>query len=164
MRSKTGVVVAVAVGLAAALAFAGHEGPAAMGCWPCGPTWAVAVQGSYAYLGSGTALVVVDLSGPHRALAVGGFRLPEVGTGVAVQGSLAYVADWASGLRVVDVSNPWAPVEVGFHDTRGGAWAVAAVGRSVWVVDWHDGVRELDLSNPSAPVEVGGRSSDRAGR
>ncbi len=37
--------------------------------------------------------------------------------GVAVSGTVAYVADDAAGLQIIDVSNPASPVRLGGYDT-----------------------------------------------
>ena len=80
-----------------------------------GPTNAVA--GSYAYVGVGPSLVVLNVADPSRPLMVGQSRpLPGIVQGVVVAGTYAYVAD-GEGLRVIDVSDPTRPREVGAYDT-----------------------------------------------
>jgi hypothetical protein len=75
-----------------------------------GACLAVAVQGRYAYIGVGPRLVVLDVSNPAGPLLLGRTAvLPGLVHGVAVAGTLAYVADGEAGLRVVDVSNPASP-------------------------------------------------------
>ena len=85
-----------------------------------GFTWAVAVQGNYAYIGVGPRLVILDVSDPSHPAVVGQTGvLPDVVVGVAVAGSYAYVADWERGLRIIDVSDPAHPSEAGSYDTPG---------------------------------------------
>jgi len=69
-----------------------------------GSTYAVAVQGNYAYIGVGPRLFILDVSDPSRPDVVGQTSvLPEV-VGVAVSGSYAYVADWNGGLVILRIS------------------------------------------------------------
>jgi hypothetical protein len=88
---------------------------------------------------------------------VGSYSTPERAFGVAVDGSYAYVAAFAAGLRVVDVSNPIAPFEVGSFDLPGEAESVAVVGRYAFVTIRNDGpdLWVIDVSDPTAPFRVG---------
>jgi hypothetical protein len=129
--------------------------PRLVGRSPYGPAYAVAVSDGYAYLGSGAALIVVDVSVPSSPLVAGWVVLPDVVQDVVFSSGHAYVADGSAGLRVVDVSDPFAPVEVAFVDTPGHAIGVAVAGNHAYVADDYAGLRVIDVSAPSAPVEVG---------
>ena len=159
MKSETRVTQLAAVLVAAVLLITApalaKDCPEPVGRWPYGPAYAVAVSGSYAYLGSGTVLVIVDISNPAVPQAVGAVVLPGVVQGVAVAEGYAYVAAGAAGLRAVNVVTPTAPVEVGFLDTAGHAMGVAVSGEYAFVADHWAGLRVIDVSTPSAPVEVG---------
>lgn len=72
-----------------------------------------------------------------------------------LQGTLAYVADGAAGLRIVDVSDPSAPTEIGFLDTPGSAFDLELTGAIAWLADGPAGLRAIDVSTPSAPLEIG---------
>ena len=121
-----------------------------------GPTQAVAVQGTHAYIGVGLRLVVLDVSEPITPTEVGSTTpFPQFVEGVAVSGTVAYVADGVAGLRVVDVSDLSAPVEVGAYDTPGYAEGVAIAGGYAYVADGHYGLRIVDISDPAHPAEVG---------
>jgi hypothetical protein len=74
---------------------------------------------------------------------------------VAVDGTLAYIADGDSGVRIIDVSDPASPAETGSHDTPGSAYGVAVVGSLVYVADDGSGLRIIDVSDPTSPVEIG---------
>ncbi|MHB1034187.1 MAG: Ig-like domain-containing protein [Pirellulales bacterium] len=82
--------------------------------------------------------------------------------GVAVSGTLAYVADADAGLVIIDVSNPTAPVRLGGCKTSGGAFDVVVSGTLAYVVDTLSrpdaiaGLEIIDVSNPAAPVRLGG--------
>jgi hypothetical protein len=92
--------------------------PELVGRWPYGQAGAVAVSGTFAYLGSGTVLLVVDVSNAAAPQVVAEVVLPGLISDVAISGNYAYVATNYDGLRVIDVSTPASPIEVG--NTPGG--------------------------------------------
>ena len=121
-----------------------------------GPTQAVAVQGSYAYVGVGSRMVVLDVSVAGELREVGVTPpFPHLVADIAVSGTLAYVAAGGAGLRVVDVTDPGRPVEVGAWESRGYAEGVAVAGTIAYLADGPYGLRVIDVSKPSQPVEVG---------
>jgi hypothetical protein len=105
-----------------------------------GGTFAVAVQGNYAYLATGFGLMIVDITDPTRPKVMSRLPLPDISQGVAVSGNLAYVADRSAGLRIIDVSDPTRPVERGLFDTPGLAYGVAVVGNLAYVADGEAGL------------------------
>ncbi len=121
---------------------------------------AVAVQGSYAYIGEGDGFDVVNVSNPSAPAVVGHIPLPALPQNIVVSGSYAYVADADGGLQIVDVTNPSAPAVKGFYDL-GSATGVAIVGANVYVADGSAGLNIFDVSNPAAPRCS--RQSARAG-
>lgn len=125
-----------------------------------GASNAVAVQGSYAYLGVGPRLVILNLADPSQPSVVGQTAvLPGVVCGVAVAGNYAYVAAGDGGLRIINISKPATPVEAGAYDTPGSASAVSVSGSYAYVADKWGGLRVIDVANPAAPVEVGARAT-----
>lgn len=79
---------------------------------------------------------------------------------VALDGSLAYVTSYSTGLYVVDVSDPDAPEIVGELATPGdSALDVALDGTHVYVADLDVGTYIIDVSEPTAPVLVATVSS-----
>ena len=132
-----------------------------VGAWPFGPAKAVAVQGSYCYLGSGGGIYVIDVSAPNSPSKIAEIVTPGLVCGLAVAYGYLYVADGPSGLRVIDVSNPLLPEEVGFYDTPGWARAVAISGSYAYVADGPSGLCVIDISDSSSPQAV--CSSDTPG-
>ncbi len=121
-----------------------------------GPTKGVALQGNYAYVGAGLHLAVIDTSDPLALREVGTTApFPSFVEGVAVSGTLAYVAAGEAGLRVVNVSDPTHPFEVGAWDSPGYAEGVAVVGSTACLADGPYGLSVLDVSNPALPRQVG---------
>ncbi len=149
-------LVSSAIMLMIVLPVAAQDCPQLLGRWPYGTARAVAVSGSLAFVGSGTTLLVLDVSAPSSPQLLGSVTLPELVDGIAAAGSHAYVANGTSGLRVIDVSNPAAPVEVGVSDvTEEGAMDVAVAGSHAYVAYGSLGLRVIDVSEPSLPVVVG---------
>ncbi len=74
-----------------------------------GATYAVAVQGNYAYIGVGPRLVVLGVSNPAGPTVIGRTEVlpgvvedaPGYAEGVAVSGTYAYVADRDGGLIIL---------------------------------------------------------------
>jgi hypothetical protein len=94
---------------------------------------AVALQGDYAYFGSGGCLIVADVGNLTAPVEVGKVTFPGPIFAIAVSGDYAYVADGYDGLRIVDISNPAAPAEIGFLDTPGLVGGVTVVGSRAYV-------------------------------
>ena len=130
-----------------------------VGQWPFGRAIAVAsaeIGGTpYALLGSGGALLVLDITDPADPILVSSIATPGVVQGLAVTGNLTLVADGYKGLRVIDISDPTSPSEVGFFDTPYRANSVAAKDDLALVTDLFTGLRVIDLSDPTNPVELG---------
>lgn len=82
---------------------------------------------------------------------------------VAIQGSLAYLADWGSGLHVIDISDPSAPESIGFVATGGYASSVAVSGNYAYVGESTDGgsLRIVDVSDATKPSVVGSLSTSK---
>ena len=133
-----------------------------------GLTEAVAVQGSYAYVGAGANLELVNVSGARnwapQKNGTAGLALTEVGTtaslnsairGITVAGGTAYVADGAGGMYIVDVSNPANPQVLGRYVPPGFAEKVAVSDHLAFLADGPAGLRIVDVSNPANPREVG---------
>ncbi len=121
-----------------------------------GAMYAADAQGSYAYVGIGPRLAVLDVSDPTRPREVG--KTPPLSStvvGVAVSGTYGYVALRSVGLGVVDLSTPTAPRIAGLLTTSlGDEEDVAAFGSYALLADGTAGLRVIDVSNPRRPREV----------
>jgi hypothetical protein len=119
---------------------------------------AIAYSAGRVYLGkrtNGGQLAVVDVSDPNHPTLLGSITTD--GTlGLAVRGSLVYVADAASGtkggLKIFDVSNPASIKLVGVYTQCTLAQSVAVAGR-VAVVGCSDGYHFVDVFFPNAMVQ-----------
>lgn len=127
-----------------------------------GPAYAVAVQAgdppghTYAYVGAGNRLVVVDVSDPTAPQVVGQTTPFSDWVGdIFVTDTYAYLAAYTAGLRVVDITNPAAPQEVGSLVYADYVQDIYVVGSYAYLLVGAYDLRVIDISDPTAPQEVG---------
>jgi hypothetical protein len=121
-----------------------------------GETYAVAVQGDYAYIGIGPRLVAIDVSDPISPTLVGQTDvMPGIVEDIFIAGEYAYVANADGGLRIVDISVPVDPVVVASVST-GDARGVAVGGDYAYIADHYafEHVAVVNVSIPTDPVYV----------
>ncbi|MFZ1630510.1 MAG: hypothetical protein WAV70_16445, partial [Anaerolineae bacterium] len=128
-----------------------------------GAIMAVDVQGSYAYVGSSSWLVILDVSDPAHPVRIGQSpALPGMVWAVHVLGGLAYVAAGSAGLQVIDVSNPVTPFLRGAYDTPGTAYGVSVVDGLAHVADGWNGLQIIDVNDPANPILRGAYDTPEA--
>ncbi|RMD91624.1 MAG: T9SS C-terminal target domain-containing protein [Calditrichaeota bacterium] len=115
-----------------------------IGRWPDGPCEAVAVNGTYAYIGKGGSLDIVDVSIPENPKRTGNLITPGFVADLAVQGDLVFIANRNRGLRITNVSDPTAPVEKGAFKTPGGAREVLVSDSQAYILTWSDGLNPFN--------------------
>ncbi|MHB9045519.1 MAG: Ig-like domain-containing protein [Pirellulales bacterium] len=93
-----------------------------------------------------------NLMNPRRT---GRYDTNGYANGVAISGTVAYVADGSAGLVILDVTNPARPVRLGVLDTIGSAAAVVVRGTLAYIADTGGGLVLVDVTNPAAPVKLG---------
>jgi hypothetical protein len=99
----------------------------------------------------GGRLRVLDASLPASPVAVDTIATAHYSYDVALAGTLALVANAATGLAVLDLSGPGAPVERARLDTPGAAQNVIARDGHAYVGD-ASAVHVVSLANPDQPV------------
>ena len=123
----------------------------------------VSADGTLAYLGVGSRVVVLDLLDPNGAGELGKSQvLAEVVEDIVAAGDYAFVAAGLAGLYVLDVSDPAAPVVVGHYQTPSGSVGrygirglrVSLSERHAFLCDGNYGLHILDVSNPAEPTCV----------
>lgn len=149
---------------ACASASGSGEGRAAVVCptlegrWPYGPCRAVAVQGSRAYIGSGTVFTIVDASDPNHPTHAGEVVLPGLVEAIALDLPLAYVANGAGEFQVVHEGTPNAPYIFSslklWPDSDCTVTDVAHSGNYCYLVDGHS-LYTVDVTDPARPVRRG---------
>lgn len=121
-----------------------------------GSVQAVAAKGSYAYVGAGAKLVVLDVSNPKAPREHGASdALAGEIQDVAVAGSFAYAAAGAGGVYILDVADPANPKIVGTYDTPGFAEGVVVKGGLAYIAGGPAGLRIVDVTDPARPTAVG---------
>jgi len=123
----------------------------------------VAANGSNAFLCERDKLLVINASDPSHPVIVGTLSGFGTITGIAVSGSVAYVAcsDGNGHLRTVDVSTPGSPMVLGTATFSGiQAKQVALLGQFAYVtvldgqVGGASGLRVVQVSSPQTPTLV----------
>ncbi len=113
------------------------------------------LDGTRAFVSSGTTLTVFDVSDPAAPTEIGAYDFSHVIWGFRVVGSRVYVAADTFGLGILDISGTGDPRLAGSFTTLGQAKNVAVSETTALVADHLDGVVVLDVSTPSEPVQVG---------
>ena len=131
------------------------------------------LDGSYAYLATGTGLQVVDVSNPHSLFSVQSLESPGEARALDLQivsvkppdaapdtpgqvvGRYVILADGSRGLQVIDVELPISPLKVGSFDPPWEALDIRVLASYAFVAAGEEGLRVVDLANPFEPFEVG---------
>ncbi|UCG47810.1 MAG: choice-of-anchor D domain-containing protein, partial [Phycisphaerales bacterium] len=109
----------------------------------------IVVAGTLAYLANGrSGFQIADMSDPSAPRAVGDYQTYGSACSVAVEGSVAAVADGTS-VYILNVSNPSAPSLVGRWESAGWAKGVAIAGEFAYVADGGKGLQILNLADAS---------------
>jgi hypothetical protein len=123
-----------------------------LGKWGYGPCYGVDVKDQTAYYGSGSILVISDLSDPHNYMPVGELTLPGIIHSVIVQDDFLFVNDREEGIFMYDITDPQIPVFVGQYAIRD----VNEVVKSDTLL-FIASSREftiLNVRDPSDPIEI----------
>ena len=119
---------------------------------------AVKVVGSRAYVSTGGALQIFDVSNPFGPRSLGSVSVPGGARELAVEGSYAYVGN-LSAVYAIDISNPGNPLIVGTFGT--GTTALTVSNGIVHQISG-DYFHTVDFTNPAAPVLLGTGTSFNA--
>jgi hypothetical protein len=120
-----------------------------------GSSYAVDVQGNFAYLGVGPRVYVLDISNTSAPKFMGQSGvMPGVVRSVIASGNYVYVAAGKGSLRVLDVSDPTQPAEVASLVEYSYAQGLALDGTTLYIVETSFGLRVVDVSNPLHPRKI----------
>ena len=118
------------------------------------------VQDSFAYIGKGARLVILDIADPAQPKVAGASsEMPDIVQGLAVNAQYAYIADGGGGLRVLNIADPSNIYETGFYNTWASSVALAAPqsaakdGKTFAYVADGD-LKVIDVSDPANPLEA----------
>ena len=126
------------------------------------PTTTTTNAGNYSvvvsspYGSTTSAVTTVTMKTYGSPVARGSFNTPGSGLATVVQGSLAFIADGASGLRILDVNDPDAPVQVSSYAPTGIVYGVCIRSNLLYLALGTNGLEIVNVSNPTLPVRVGG--------
>ena len=117
---------------------------------------AIAIHGREALIASGQDLRQVDFTAQPPQISNEGL---DVGRGVnfggerraAIDGKIAYVADWFSGIHLYDISRPDHPVLLSSFHTPGSSKGIAVRAGIAYVADDDHGLQIVDVRNPLQP-------------
>jgi len=113
-------------------------------------------SGNIGYIANASMLFAIDLSNPYGTGPEMTDILPTAGqtNDVAIDGDMAYVADWTGGLRIVDISNPSQLTEISNVPIK--AWKIDAENDIVYVTDanpnYSDTLKIYNVSDPASPA------------
>jgi hypothetical protein len=113
-----------------------------------GFTSALAIQDSYAYLGVGPRLLILDVSIPAQPRLVGQTPvLPGVISDIAINDLRAHLVVDERTLLVIDISDPASPVELG-------QYSLEVINEIVLVADNEGALHVIDAENPPNLGEI----------
>ena len=113
---------------------------------------AVAIDGSLAYFGEGSNLVVMDVSDPLAPTSIARLTLPGVVYDLVISAGVAYIADGAGGLQVVDIHNPSHVNILRNLATDCPATSLFVDGSSLYLGEGTCGLQIVDVSDPGNPL------------
>jgi len=119
--------------------------------------------GNHLYVADWVGLKVFNVADPTQPALVGSLNTAGTCYDVAVQGELAFLADYHEGLVVVDISNPVDPRLLATLSLPGLSWGLDVAGDLVYVAAHFGGtLHVVDVSDPATPFLAGQASSNIA--
>jgi len=135
----------------------------------------ITLEGDYAYVaeellppyyssepsGKG-GLRIFNIADPTDIRTLGYLETAGYGQNIVISGTLAYIAEYLTGLRIVDIADPANPLEVGAFPPEGDMYVgdVLVRGNYAYASREGDGIEVLDVSDPTSPALVGGYDDD----
>ncbi len=121
-----------------------------------GKTMVVAAQGSHAFVGEGSRLVVLDMQNPAAPVMVGASPwLDNVISAIGLFGQRAYVTT-ERYFYALDITNPATPTVLGSFQMGGDHIdEVLVVEGYAYVLRWQDSYAVIDVRDPGALREIG---------
>jgi hypothetical protein len=112
----------------------------------------IAIQGSYAYVGSAIGFHAFDIRNPSSPSSVGFVNVGNSVVGVAVSGKYAYLVE-DTLLNVIDISNPANLKTVATLNLGSTVYSrVYVQGAYLYAIDEADGTQVFDIIDPTRPI------------
>ncbi len=118
----------------------------------------IALVGDLVYVADEWGVRVISVADPSNPVEIGFFRTfyeTRETVGIALSGSLAYLAASLGGVVIVDISDPSNMKLVGACDLEDFVLEVAVAGDTIYAAA-ADGLYVVDVSDPETPTMVGG--------
>jgi len=115
----------------------------------------ISIEGSFAYLTSGSGVRIADISEPSSPAFVGWAWVPGDAVAAEVVRGIGYVAASEAGLGIIDLTDPLEPSTLGWVDTPDQVFDVRVEDDVACVTDLYGGLRFLDVSDPEAVSLLG---------
>ena len=116
---------------------------------------AIVTAGSFAYLGEGATLTVLDLANPAVPVKRGSLRLAGSIRALALSGSYVFAACGEAGFHVVNISLPDSPALSQSFNSSGFAYGLSISGSTLALADGISGLRLFNIASPAAPALLG---------
>jgi hypothetical protein len=136
--------------------------PAEVASYHTGNCQSATLDNEYAYLAidytsAAGGIEVVDVQDPAFPSYVSSLQTRSTAWEIAIQDTLAYVADDYAGLAVISITDPFDPREVSYSDSAytGNAIGVALSDENVYLASWAEGLRIISVRDPARPQQVG---------
>lgn len=116
---------------------------------------AVAVSGTFAYVGEDNGFRILDVTDPMTPVLQARVILTNGVGGIDIAGTTAYVANSDNGLQIIDVSDPTTPIRLGNYLAPSQLVSVKVADNLAYVTygfDEPSGMVILDVTNPAFPV------------
>ncbi len=130
--------------------------PLLAGVWiASGQCWGIDVVGSYAYVGDGGSLKIVNIANPSSPIIVGSvtFSTSTV-TGIKVLGNYAYIGQSSGWFQIVNITNPLNPLLVGNLNVGAEISHVTVDGQFAYITTLGNQLKVVNVVNPSVPSVV----------
>lgn len=114
----------------------------------------VSVSGIYTYLAAHTnGFYILSNEDTANMYALKGtYNTAGYATGLAIQDSNAYVADWANGLVILDISDKASPSNQGTYDGGYSIGSVTISGANAYTSSYIGGIRSIGVTDKTTPV------------
>ncbi len=117
-----------------------------LGRYPYGYCTTAYTYGDYVCIANGTVMEILDV---HTMNSVGQIVTESIISGLFVDSSFAYIANWSDGLKVVDISDVTNPTLVDSLVFEGQSWDVSVFGDYAYLGNDFQGLRIINVTDPT---------------
>ena len=111
------------------------------------------IKNNYAFLGTNTGLLILDISNREKPLEVTELELGFIRK-VTVIDRIVYLCGAGNGLIIVDVSDVKKPQVLGRYQDHGEIYGFAKSGSYAYICDRLEGIKVIDIQDPSHPKKI----------